>query len=155
MFGIIKPVIGFRQFLLYGLDRVTSTLPYRYSKSRYGMGANIVRLVCVMVLAVALDGCATKWTKPGATTAEFEGTKASCISRASARFLPHMQHIQIGSGYTTPTQTQCFGTGYNVNCTTSGGQYIPPAFMDIDANNGARNQDVRACFFEAGWTPDK
>ena len=105
-------------------------------------------------IGLALAGCATKWTKPGATEQEFEVTKASCIGRASSRFPPAMQHIQIGSGYTTPMQTQCFGTGYSVNCTTTGGQYVPPAFMDVDANTGARNSDVRSCFFENGWTPE-
>jgi hypothetical protein len=98
-----------------------------------------MRRIFVMILALALGGCATKWSRPGATDAEFKSTEAACVSRAGARFMPEMQRIQITggySGYTTPMQ-------------------IPPAFMDVDVNTGARNQDVRACFFEAGWTPDK
>lgn len=108
-------------------------------------------LFCLVILA----GCATKWSKPGASPAEFEATKASCNSRAYSRFQPAMQSVQISSGYVTPVQTQCFGTGYNVQCTSTGGQYIPPASIMVDQNSNARNQDVRGCFFEQGWTPDK
>lgn len=108
-------------------------------------------LLCFLSLA----GCATKWSKPGATSAEFEATKGSCSARAYSRYQPIMTSIQIGSGYTTPLQTQCFGTGYNVQCTTTGGQYVPPTSMMVDQNNNARDQDIRACFFERGWTPDK
>jgi len=119
------------------------------------IGGAAVKLVYLLVLITALGGCAATWTKPGATAAEFDGTKASCLARARARFQPNIQHVAISNGYTTPTQTQCSGIGYMVSCTSTGGQYIPPAFMDIDTNNAPRDQDLRACFFEAGWTPNK
>lgn len=114
-----------------------------------------MRRVAVMICLISLTGCGTKWSKPGASEAEFEGTKASCASRAYSRFQPVMQSVQIGSGYTTPLQTQCFGTGYNVQCTSTGGQYTPPASIMVDQNNNARSQDVRSCLFEQGWTPNK
>jgi hypothetical protein len=94
--------------------------------------------------------------KPGATSDEFEATKAACISRASARFPPMMRQVQIGTGYTTPMTTSCNGNGYgySMNCSTVGGQYVPPSALTVDDNSNARLQDVRSCFFENGWRPD-
>jgi len=47
------------------------------------------------------------------------------------------------------------GTGYAVNCYTTGGQYSPPAYMMVDQNQGARNSAVKSCLYAAGWVPVK
>ncbi len=120
---------------------------------------NISKITITLVVITFVSGCATRWVKPGGTTDEFEATKASCISRAYARFPPMEHQVQLGNGYTTPSYTNCYGNGYgggyNANCTTTGGQYVPPATMTVDSNQQARNQDVRSCFFENGWTPER
>jgi hypothetical protein len=108
--------------------------------------------ICVALLTAS---CATKWSKPGATEAEFEGTKSACSGRSYSQFPPAMQQVMIMTAYTTPLQTQCYGTGYAVNCNTTGGQYIPASYMTVDNNQVPRNAAVRSCFFERGWTPDK
>lgn len=102
-----------------------------------------------------LSGCAEKWAKPGATSEEFDAMKATCMSRSAGRFPPMMRQVQITNGYTTPITTNCNGFGYSVNCYTTGGQYVPPVAITVDDNQGARNQDTRACFFENGWHPVK
>src|SRR6202034_466052 len=61
----------------------------------------------------------------------------------------------LTSGYTTPMQTTCTGGGYTVNCFTTGGQYVPPAYMTTDLNQSGRSSAVRACLFAAGWQPVK
>jgi hypothetical protein len=52
-------------------------------------------------------------------------------------------------------QTSCMGTGYAVNCVTTGGQYSPPAYVMIDQNVGARDSASRSCLMSAGWIPVK
>jgi hypothetical protein len=112
------------------------------------------KILCVCAVLLTAS-CVTKWSKPGATEAEFEGTKSACDGRSYSQFPPAPQQIMIMAGYVTPMQTQCYGSGYYVNCNTTGGQYIPPSYMTVDNNQRPRDAAVRSCFFEQGWTPDK
>lgn len=66
-----------------------------------------------------------------------------------------MQQIMMTQGYVTPMQTSCTGTGYAMNCFTTGGNYIQPVYMPIDQNQGARNSAARSCLMSAGWQPVK
>ena len=100
-----------------------------------------------------LTGCAEKWIKPGATQQEFEAMRSACISRAYSFHPPMNRQVQISSGYTTPITTNCNGFGYSINCYQTGGQYIAPAYITIDDNLSARNQETRTCFFSNGWQP--
>ena len=112
-------------------------------------------IVSLAIMLPLVASCATKWEKPGATEAEFEGTKSACQAQSYSQFPPLPQQVMIRSGYTTPMQTQCFGGGYYLSCDTTGGQYFPASYMTVDNNQGARNSAVRSCFFEHGWTPQK
>lgn len=105
--------------------------------------------------AIALAGCTQYWAKPGGTQVEFEATKAACQAQAYTQFPPVPQQVMITTGYTTPLQTSCNGLGFAVNCFTTGGQYVPPAYITVDQNNAARNSGFRACLFAAGWQPVK
>jgi hypothetical protein len=112
----------------------------------------LIASVAVLAAMLLITGCADTWVKPGSTEQEFEATKAECLSRAAARFPPMYQQVQIANGYTTPVNTTCNGFGgYSVNCSSTGGQYVPPAVLNLDANVGARREDTRSCFFENGW----
>ena len=108
-----------------------------------------------VLVAIALAGCTQYWAKPGGTPAEFEATKAACQAQAYSQFPPMPQQVMITTGYTTPLQTSCAGSGYAVNCFTTGGQYVPPAYITVDQNNAARNSGLRSCLFAAGWQPVK
>jgi len=109
----------------------------------------------VLGAVLGLTACTQYWAKPGGTSAEFEATKAACTTQAYGQLPPIMQQVQISGGYTTPMQTSCSGFGNSVNCFTTGGQYIPPASVPIDVNQGARNSAVRSCLMMAGWQPVK
>jgi hypothetical protein len=102
-----------------------------------------------------LAGCTEYWEKPGGSTAEFEAMKGSCTARAYSQFPPMLQQIVLVAGYRTPIQTICTGYGAFVNCYTTGGEYVPPSTMTVDRNENVRDQAVRSCFFENGWTPVK
>jgi hypothetical protein len=112
--------------------------------------------VGLMLLCLALAGCAPEfWAKPGGTPAAFEGTKAACTTQSYAMFPPVMQPVMMSPGYVTPMQTICNGDGHFANCFTTGGNYVPPMFVPVDQNQGARNSAVRSCLMAAGWRPVK
>src|ERR1700712_5340608 len=119
---------------------------------------NMRKTLCICA-ALLTASCVTKWSKPGATEAEFEATKSACNGRSYSQFPPAPQQAMIMAGYMTPMQTQCYGRDYygygGVNCYITGGQYIPPSYMTVDSNQGPRDAAVRNCLFEQGWTPDK
>lgn len=109
-----------------------------------------------LFVAVALSGCAPQiWAKPGGTPVEFEGTKAACNAQSYSEFPPMPQQIMIMAGYVTPVQTSCTGSGYSVNCFSTGGNYVPPAYVTVDQNQNARNSGFRSCLMTAGWQPVK
>jgi hypothetical protein len=109
----------------------------------------------VVILSLVLAGCTQYWAKPGGTPAEFDATKAACEGRAYSQFPPVLQQVMLTQGYTTPMQTNCTPIGYTVSCYTTGGQYIPPAYMTIDQNLTGRNSAFRSCLYSAGWQPVK
>jgi len=107
-----------------------------------------------LTLSATLAGCAEEqWGKPGSTPQQFDAMRASCISRASQKFPPLIRGVPYNDGYVTPTQTTCVHQGPVVSCTQGGGQYVPPDTIAVDDNQTARDQDVRACFYENGWQP--
>ena len=126
--------------------------PYRASRRAVIHGR--FRKAFLVSGMVIISGC-TVWVKPGATEAEFNGTKAACSSRAYSRFPPRLTEVQIMAGYYAPIQTQCTGNGYSSSCFTTGGQYIQPVTMMVDQNENPRGSDIRSCFYENGWTPKK
>jgi len=154
--GLLSDLVG----LVMGKDQPTDTKRCSdadrklvQSKDRHRMRfLRALPTVCA-VLPFALSGCIERWEKPGATPQEFDAMKASCISRAYARFPPRVREIALTGAYTAPIQTSCSEYGYNVACSQTGGQYIAPITTTVDDNQYARNQDTRACFYESGWQP--
>lgn len=108
---------------------------------------NLVTVFAVM----AMTSCTQYWAKPGGTAAEFEATKAACQAQSYVEFPPMPDQVMLLGGYTTPLQTTCTGSGYAVNCFTTGGQYIPPTYITVDRNEAARVSGFKSCLYAAGW----
>jgi hypothetical protein len=119
------------------------------------MAVSKFRTALACALTIGTTGCTQYWAKPGGTQLEFEATKSACQTQAFAQFPAMPQQVMLTTGYITPVQTSCAGSGYAVNCFSTGGQYVPPAYVTVDQNQGARNSAVRSCLFEAGWRPVK
>jgi hypothetical protein len=106
--------------------------------------------------ALLVSACAPQiWAKPGGTPAEFEYVKAGCSAQSYNMFPPVYQEVRVQPGYYTPMQTSCYGSGVANNCFTSGGYYVPPTFVPVDQNQGARSSAARSCLMMAGWQPVK
>ena len=114
------------------------------------------RPITILSCVVLIGGCTQYWAKPGGTAAEFDATKAACNSRSYSQFPPAITQVMLTAGYTTPMQTICNPSGYgSVSCYTTGGNYMPPVYMPVDQNQGARNDAARSCLYSAGWVPVK
>lgn len=100
-------------------------------------------------------GCAQRWAKLNGTESEFAATQSACNARSFSQFPPAMRQVMLMAGYTTPVQTNCFPMGYSVQCTTTGGQYIPPTYISIDDNASGRENATKSCLYSAGWRPAK
>jgi hypothetical protein len=111
----------------------------------------------VTLLALSmLAGCATyQWSKDGATQADFQGDRYQCNNEAARSYPPAVITQQVTQGYTTAAYTTCNSNGdaysSNTNCTTTGGQYVPPTYVNVDANAGNRAQAQRQCMFAHGY----
>ena len=108
-----------------------------------------ITVIATLGALLLLCGCAEQWRKPGASALDFEAMKASCGDRAYSRFPPRPRQVLVSHGYTTPRHEACTAGG----CFQIGGDYVPPVVEIVDDNGGAREQAVRACFFEQGWRP--
>ncbi len=118
-----------------------------------------------LLLALALlGGCAQyQWQKYGATQQDFNRESYECQVEAARLYPAAIVTQQLTSGYTTPSTTNCYGSGsaYGVgstvygssstNCTTTPGQTVAPVTYTADANTSNRNQATQACMVARGW----
>jgi hypothetical protein len=110
-----------------------------------------VRPLALFSLTILLTGCVT-WSKTGATQQDFDVDKAACESQAYSVAPSAVTGVRVGSGYNQPTYTNCTGYENTVNCTTTGGGYIPPPVIYIDQNVNARNSAFANCMYKNGWS---
>lgn len=127
-----------------------------------------MRLIPLALGLLALTGCAQfQWQKYGATQDDWNRDTYSCQMEAARTYPTQLASYQVASGYQTPTNTNCsssgsaYGSGgYNnsyvsgnssTNCTTTGGNYVPPTTSTYDANQNNRNQAAKSCMYARGW----
>ena len=108
----------------------------------------------VVAALVLLGGCAEHWVKPGATDADFAAVNATCVARSYTMFAPVPVTEQVGGGYFTPFHEVCRRRGPYLSCFEVGGEYVPPQYATVDANDPARTPVVRQCLYQNGWKPE-
>ena len=60
---------------------------------------------------------------------------------------------QVGSGYQSPSTTNCYPVGGGgVRCDTTPGQYTPPTTVTEDANRKNRDNAFESCMKSNGWS---
>jgi hypothetical protein len=118
----------------------------------FATAAHAARTLLLLSIAVVLSACTQDvWVKSGATVADFEVAKGRCLAASYGSVPSAREIIPLGTGYTTPMNTNCMAMGYSASCTTTGGQYVPPPMMTVDANAGVRTQVFRGCMYSDGW----
>ena len=114
----------------------------------------------LMLFVVLCNGCATyRWFKPGASPEDFRRDALACLTWALQIAPEAMTPIPLGQGYTNPVQTNCttdYAGGRSViNCTSTGGEYVPPPVMHVDQNTRARDTALLMCMYGRGWSKQK
>jgi hypothetical protein len=111
-----------------------------------------IKLIGILLCAASIAGCAVGWTRPNTTESEFYGDRYQC-EQDSARMYPVMMtQSSVGTGYQSPSQTNCNSYGNNVSCTTMPGTYVPPTQVVNDANLMNRNSAFSSCLNSKGYT---
>lgn len=108
--------------------------------------------IVLLGVCVSVSGCNVGWVKPGSTQAEFNVDKYDCQTEAAHTYPVAIVQRSVGTGYQTSSQTQCVASGYgNYNCTTTGGNYVPPNTVTEDANLNNRNMAFQNCMQAKGY----
>ena len=113
-----------------------------------------MRRAALLLAAALVGGCAEHWVKPGATEADFAAVNAACIARSYTMFAPMPVTEQVGGGYYLPGQEICHRRGPYLSCFELPGQFEPPIYGTVDANDPARVPVVRQCLYQGGWRPE-
>ena len=110
--------------------------------------------------AVFLAGCATKWSHPNGG-GNFHSDLYQCEQEAAVSYPPAMTQVMTSPGYQAPQQTNtttnCNVNGQWINCRStqqgaSASVYnSPPTYMTVDNNAGARGGFVRQCLRAKGY----
>ena len=106
----------------------------------------------LVISGLLFQGCAPMgWQHPIKGQTEFSSNKYECERNAARLYPPIITVEQIASGYRTPTQTNCRKIGNEVQCTTYGGDYIPPVMSTVDVNERNRGSIFDSCMQSLGW----
>ena len=100
---------------------------------------------------VFLVGCNVGWSRPGTTEGEFYQDRYECQQQSAQMYPVSMVRRTIGVGYQPAAITSCNSYGGNTQCATSGGNYVPPASINEDANLDNRNAAFRSCLNAKGY----
>jgi len=116
------------------------------------MGIIKATIPTIIIAGFLLQGCAPMgWQHALKGQREFSSDKYQCEGNAARLYPPIITVEQIASGYRTPTQTNCRKIGNEVQCTTYGGDYIPPVMSTVDFNERNRDSLFDSCMRSLGW----
>lgn len=110
-----------------------------------------------LLLASLLAGCATNWTKPGATQDDLYRDRYACQQQAAAMYPPQPVQVMTSPGFQpppAPARTDCTMYGNQMTCQSAGGVHamaVPPSYQTQDANADARWYAVRNCLLAKGY----
>jgi hypothetical protein len=140
-----------------------STRPYRTRLRRESRA--LLMLAASGLAALALTGCATKWTKPGGSEQQFYSDRYQCEQEAAGAYQAAPTQIMTSPGYSAPqqqqTQTNCYMVGNQMTCNSQStgvntAMYNrPPTYATVDANSGNRTNAVRSCLMARGYSPSR
>lgn len=116
------------------------------------MGIIKVTIPTIIVAGFLFQGCTPMgWQNALKGQTEFSSDNYQCEANAARLYPPIITLEQIASSYRTPTHTNCRKINKEMQCTTYGGDYIPPIISTIDANEQNRNSLFRSCMQSLGW----
>lgn len=106
---------------------------------------HLLGLAGVLLLA-CLAACATGWSRPHTTEAEFDRDRLQCEQDGARRYPVRMETF---GGQQAPLRSNCTSFGLHLNCGAAPGSYVAPYQHDVNEN--ARRNDVRSCLQSKGY----
>lgn len=103
-------------------------------------------ITVAILVSLGLSGCAQKLWFGASSHRDFY----ECKQDAARTYSPTMYNATIGNGYKTPSYTTCNAYGNSASCTTTGGNYVPPAQVTLDANQNNRDNHFNYCMVSRG-----
>lgn len=109
-------------------------------------------LVASVVSVTAVSGCMeeTMWYQAGVSPGKVYNDSTDCQVAAAQR-VPVNSQLRQTPVFTTPVQTSCFGYGYSVSCTQTGGQTYGGDVYSVDANARLRSRVIGQCMMNRGY----
>jgi hypothetical protein len=99
-----------------------------------------------ILLSGYLAACATGWSRPHTTEAEFDRDRLQCEQDGATRYPVRME---VFGGQQAPSRSNCTSFGLHLNCRAAAGGNVAP--YQHDANENARRSDIRACLQSKGY----
>ena len=90
------------------------------------------------------------WYRQGAEVGKLNSDLTNCRVRA-AQAVPVNQQIRRTPTYVSPVQTNCYGTGYSMQCYSTGGNVTGGNIYSFDANSGLRTDVISQCMGQQGY----
>jgi hypothetical protein len=103
--------------------------------------------VAHLVLLAGLTGCATGWSRPNTSVAEFNRDRLQCEQQAVSRYPIRIE--SLGTGRQGPSQSDCRSFGLHLNCSAAPAAVAPPTQYDV--NESARVNEIRSCLRSRGY----
>jgi hypothetical protein len=113
----------------------------------------ISKITFLLVVISLLVGCS--WVRPNTARSTHKFDYQKCIDKSKQMYPVMMVKKTYGEGYHTPIKTNCtsYGSGNHAytNCTTTGGEYVPPTTGTTDVNSDKRNDAFGSCMRSKGY----
>jgi len=103
----------------------------------------------VLILLLALAGCAERWTRPGTTEAEADATNAACADQ-SRLAVPQQLVWQMVEPSRIERDRRCRRRGDREVCYVDT-RYIPARYAWVDVNTSPRDAWRRECMRAQGF----
>lgn len=107
----------------------------------------MIKKLFIVVMVFLISGCGHKMIWVGSNSSS---DLQECRRESALKFQPSIYKKKIGSSYTQPVSTSCNRLGDFVQCETTGGEYIPPAEVSVDANEKNRRDFFYYCMESKG-----
>ena len=124
------------------------------------MGRLLRPSIAALAGVLLLAACAGKWTKPGATDADFQAINHACTARAIALYPPRISQALADNQPVVRPPTTCKMNSNDMmgpnnmmqqTCDPDPGDFVLPSTVMTDSNAGARNGVIRNCLIAMGW----
>jgi len=109
----------------------------------------ISRITFIIVSISLLSSCS--WTRPNTTRSETLSDRYKCEQQALRMHPIMMVQKTTSDGYKTPYKTSCTSSGSHTDCTTTGGEYVPPRTTTTEVNFHPRESAKNDCMYSKGY----